>query len=191
MMDPAVGPFIKVMRGIDLKPPQIAYISNVTGEWITDEQATDPAYWGASDLRCSFTKACGRSRTSSRRFCSKSVRAGRSELWRDPWRAKGRADRSIVAAHAAAKGAGEVKTLLRAGAELWLAGVPIEWGRRYQGERRRKRPLPTYPFARQRYWAIEDPTAGAGASRGNRGSPGGSGRRCRRGPAPAPVEATI
>ena len=46
MMDPAVGPFVELMRTIELKPPQIAYISNVTGEWITDEQATDPVYWG-------------------------------------------------------------------------------------------------------------------------------------------------
>jgi acyl transferase domain-containing protein/acyl carrier protein len=58
-------------------------------------------------------------------------------------------------AHSAARGVGEVKALLRAGAELWLAGVPIDWDRRYEGERRLKRPLPTYPFARQRYWAIE------------------------------------
>ena len=29
-----------------LSPPQLPYISNVTGAWITDEQATDPAYWG-------------------------------------------------------------------------------------------------------------------------------------------------
>ena len=46
MMEPAVGPFIEVMRGIELKPPQLPYISNVTGEWITDEQATNPTYWG-------------------------------------------------------------------------------------------------------------------------------------------------
>lgn len=26
-------------------PPQIPYLSNVTGTWITDAQATDPHYW--------------------------------------------------------------------------------------------------------------------------------------------------
>ena len=30
---------------LTLHPPQIPYISNVTGTWITAEQATDPAYW--------------------------------------------------------------------------------------------------------------------------------------------------
>ena len=73
-------------------------------------------------------------------------------------------------AHSAARGVGEVKTLLRAGAALWLAGVSIDWGRRYEGERRLKRPLPTYPFARQRYWAIDpDPPAVAPAASGGVG----------------------
>ena len=59
MMEPAVGPFIEVMRGIQLKPPQLPYISNVTGEWITDEQATNPTYWGTTCAqRCCSTKAC-------------------------------------------------------------------------------------------------------------------------------------
>ena len=31
-------------------PPQLPYISNVTGQWITAEQATDPAYY-ATHLR--------------------------------------------------------------------------------------------------------------------------------------------
>ena len=46
MMDAAVGPFVEVMRRITLSPPQLPYVSNVTGAWITDEQATDPVYWG-------------------------------------------------------------------------------------------------------------------------------------------------
>ncbi len=32
-------------RQVTLRPPRIPYISNVTGTWITPEQATDPAYW--------------------------------------------------------------------------------------------------------------------------------------------------
>ena len=30
--------------------------------------------------------------------------------------------------------------------------MPIDWSGRYQGERRIKRVLPTYPFERKRYW---------------------------------------
>jgi acyl transferase domain-containing protein len=28
-----------------LEPPQIPFISNVTAAWISNEEATDPAYW--------------------------------------------------------------------------------------------------------------------------------------------------
>jgi acyl transferase domain-containing protein/acyl carrier protein len=157
MMDAAVGPFFEVMRSIELKPPQMAYISNVTGEWVTDEQATDPAYWG-EQLRAPVQFHKGLS-TIHDQVSTVLLEVG-------PGRALGNLAQSLVGqatgnviqsslAHSAARGAGEVKTFLRAGAELWLAGVPIDWDRRYEGERRLKRPLPTYPFARQRYWAID------------------------------------
>ena len=45
--------------------------------------------------------------------------------------------------------------LLTALGRLWLAGIDVEWGSLSAGERRRRVPLPTYPFERQRYW-IED-----------------------------------
>lgn len=180
MMDPAIGPFVEVMRSIDLKPPQIAYISNVTGEWITDEQATDPAYWG-EHLRAAVQFHKGLS----------SIQDQVSTVFLEvgPGRALGTLVRSLVSeadtviqsslAHASARGVGEVRTLLRAGVELWLAGVPIDWSCRYDGERRLKRPLPTYPFERQRYWAVgQDRPAVTGqpaANAARQGSAGGQG----------------
>ncbi len=45
-----------------------------------------------------------------------------------------------------------LEALLRALGELWLAGAPVDWRAFYAGERRRRVPLPTYPFERRRYW---------------------------------------
>ena len=192
MMEPAIGPFVKVMRSIALKPPQIPYISNVTGDWITDEQATDPAYWGLH-LRSAVQFYKGLS-TIQNQFATVLLEVG-------PSRALGTLARTLVSEgtggsvqsslpHAAAKGAGELKSFLRAAAELWLAGVPIEWERRYHGERRRKRPLPTYPFARQRYWALEDPTPAAAPTAATAARPAGAvGVGGAQPAAPAPVEA--
>src|SRR5205085_10390178 len=45
MLEPLQEPLRELVRGITLHAPQIPYISNVTGTWITAEQATDPAYW--------------------------------------------------------------------------------------------------------------------------------------------------
>ncbi len=37
-------------------------------------------------------------------------------------------------------------------ARLWVAGVVIDWSRLHTGRPVRRRPLPTYPFERERYW---------------------------------------
>ncbi|MGW0737579.1 FkbM family methyltransferase [Streptomyces sp. NPDC002851] len=45
MMEPLTERVTELARTLTLNPPRIPYISNVTGRTITDEQATDPAYW--------------------------------------------------------------------------------------------------------------------------------------------------
>ncbi|HYW14428.1 MAG TPA: type I polyketide synthase, partial [Longimicrobium sp.] len=46
MMDPIVARFEDVVRTVEMHRPELAYLSNVTGTWITEEQARDPGYWG-------------------------------------------------------------------------------------------------------------------------------------------------
>ena len=45
MMDPILDAFRDELEKIDFNSPQIPYVSNVTGKWITEEEATDPDYW--------------------------------------------------------------------------------------------------------------------------------------------------
>jgi acyl transferase domain-containing protein len=42
--------------------------------------------------------------------------------------------------------------LLTSLARFWLAGGKIDWEQFYANEQRRRIPLPTYPFERQRYY---------------------------------------
>ena len=53
--------------------------------------------------------------------------------------------------------------LVEAVGQLWAAGVAIDWPAFHAGERRRRVPLPTYPFERRRYW-IEPAGAAAAAA---------------------------
>ncbi|AUX22495.1 peptide synthetase [Sorangium cellulosum] len=66
--------------------------------------------------------------------------------------AAGGAGRRIVSALPAPSAPGEERTdmasLLGAVAELWCAGVDVDWAAFSRGERRRRVPLPTYPFER-------------------------------------------
>ncbi len=45
MLEPIEAEYISFLKTIALKPPEIPYISNVTGTWITAAQTTDPYYW--------------------------------------------------------------------------------------------------------------------------------------------------
>ena len=45
MMEPILDKFRERVQQTSLKSPQIPYISNLTGDWIREEQAIDPDYW--------------------------------------------------------------------------------------------------------------------------------------------------
>lgn len=57
--------------------------------------------------------------------------------------------------------------LLSALGRLWLAGVAPDWSAVHQGARRRV-PLPTYPFERQRHWVDPPASAPTGSGEGGR-----------------------
>ena len=59
---------------------------------------------------------------------------------------------SLPAPDAAGSGDSVLRHLIDALGRLWLAGVPIDWHRFHAGARRRRLPLPTYPFERRSYW---------------------------------------
>ena len=46
MMDPMIDSYLDELRKITFKPIEIPYISNVTGDWIENEEVLSPKYWG-------------------------------------------------------------------------------------------------------------------------------------------------
>ena len=44
-LQPICAPFLADLRTVRFREPAIRYLSNVTGDWITPQQATDPEYW--------------------------------------------------------------------------------------------------------------------------------------------------
>src|SRR5438477_1086362 len=45
MMDPTLEPFRQKLRAVKLAPPRLPFVSNLSGTWITDAEATDAGYW--------------------------------------------------------------------------------------------------------------------------------------------------
>src|SRR3954469_10330209 len=50
MMEPAMQPLTDFVSKLNRRPPQVPWVSNVTGKLITAEEAVSPAYW-AKHLR--------------------------------------------------------------------------------------------------------------------------------------------
>jgi len=44
-MEPILDEFTDYLNNVSLNPPKIPFVSNVSGTWITKNEATDPKYW--------------------------------------------------------------------------------------------------------------------------------------------------
>ena len=175
MMQPVVEPFVAVVARHALRPPTLPFISNVTGTWITPQQATDPAYWG-QHLRGAVRFADG-IRTLAREPGRLMIEVGPGETLKTlALQSLGApADDGVLSSlpHPLDKQPAD-SYLRRALARAWLAGAPVRWSSLYFRRKPRRIPLPTYPFESRRFWveplarsAAEVPTNAKGsASRG-------------------------
>ncbi|MEU3495725.1 beta-ketoacyl synthase N-terminal-like domain-containing protein [Kitasatospora cineracea] len=150
VLDPVLESFATALDGVTLHRPHTPYVTNVTGDWITDDQAVDRRHWIAHTRR-------------TVRFAD-----GVARLWqRDapllvevgPGQVLGTLAQTVLDDPAAVA----VTTMRHARAErpdgqvlaetlgrLWSAGVPVDLAGWEGGGRRVS--LPAYPFERRRHW---------------------------------------
>ena len=159
--------FLRLFDPLILRAPGSAYVSNLTGSWISSELATDPEYW--------FRHTCGtvrfldgvRTLHAGSGAALQEVGPGRelAGFARLQLRADGIDDATVLASVGQED---DTETdsvwLAEAMGRLWLAGIDVRWDRYYEHEQRRRIALPTYPFALA---PVLDRT-GLGARRGSR-----------------------
>ncbi|WP_373564355.1 type I polyketide synthase [Myxococcus sp. CA039A] len=155
MMDPILAPFTERVRRVKLSAPQLPYLSNVTGTWVTAAEATDPAYW-ARHLRQPVRFAAGLSLLRPAQVLLE-VGPGRtlSTFAAQPG-ALPQAPTTMTSLRHPDTRQPDTAVLLGALGQLWLSGVDVDWEAFHGGERRLRVPLPTYPFERKRYWVSPD-----------------------------------
>ncbi|MEV5508421.1 type I polyketide synthase [Streptomyces orinoci] len=161
LLDPVLPEFAAAVAKVTLNAPRIPYVSNLTGTWITAEQATDPDYWvrhmrgtvrfadglatlAAFDGGDPVLLECGPGRTLA------GYAAGRAGTPAD----------ALTSMRHAKSELPDQQVLLAAVGGLWAHGVR---DRAADAGRGRRVPLPGYPFARTRHWIdrAARPTAAA------------------------------
>ncbi|HEU0012877.1 MAG TPA: beta-ketoacyl synthase N-terminal-like domain-containing protein [Longimicrobium sp.] len=169
MMDDAVRPIAQLVGAMRLSAPRIRMASNVTGTWITPEQATDPRYWARHTREpvrfdhgiAEVLGGAGRVllEVGPGQTLSTFVRQRGGEAAQVP---------IVPSVRYPYDRTPDASFLLGALGALWRAGVTPDWQAFHDGERLRRVPLPTYPWERQRYW-VDRPAPGAASPAVTRG----------------------
>ena len=170
MMEPVLSPFRVVFERIKLSAPLRRYVSNLTGTWITPEQATSPEYY-VSHLRNAVLFADGvATLAADPSLALLEVGPGtalsalaRLTLGRDG------ALRVFSSLPHPREQRAQGEALMLAAARLWTAGVTLNFEAMHQQEQLRRVPLPSYPFDRQRHW-VDAPTRTESAASGDAAS---------------------
>ncbi|SCL28072.1 Acyl transferase domain-containing protein [Micromonospora pallida] len=159
MMDPILGEFTALMATVALRKPTVPFLSNVTGTWITDAQATDPAYWAAHLRQPVRFGACVATLLAEGTWSL--VECGPGKQLANLARmqvAKGAPEQRALTPLGSLPGptedTGDLATFLATAGALWCTGVGVRLDR---DPAARRVPLPTYPFERKRYWIDADP----------------------------------
>ncbi len=159
MMDPVLAVFAERVRAVRPAAPRLRWLSNLSGSWIRPEEAEDPWYW-ARHLRGTvrFSAAVQELlQVPGRLFLEVGPGQTLTRLVRRH-RAGERVPPAVPSLPHPRDAQGDLQVLTGALGRLWEAGAAVDWSAFHQSERRRRVSLPTYPFARRRYW-IDPPQA--------------------------------
>ena len=156
MMQPAAEGLARLAAGVRLRPPQVPMVSNVTGTWLTDQEATDPGYWTRHLLgTVRFAEGVGELLREPGRVLLE-VGPGQTLSTFVRQRPGGAGEEAPAAVIPSIRYAYDRRpdqaVLMEALGRVWLAGVTPDWSAFRGDERRRRVRLPTYPWEKQRYW---------------------------------------
>ncbi len=156
-MDPVLDALRQTVARFELRPPKTRFISNVTGDWITEGQATSPVYWTEQVRRTvHFREGIARLADDGPRVFLE-VGPGRAlqPLVRETLGENASAV-VISTLPALQSNHSQDEALLESLGRLWLAGVECNWDAVHRDDPPRRLHLPTYPFQRRSFSITRD-----------------------------------
>lgn len=158
MLAPIAEPFREEVRKVRLSAPAIPYTSNVTGTWITPEQATSADYWVAHALQTARFDDALRAMWKHKDPMLLEIGPGRTLgmlAMQHPGRKEGGEPLALATIRPSYENLSDTEFLLQAIGRLWAQGADLRWAAMPGGGR--KVPLPTYPFERKLHWLPQEP----------------------------------
>jgi acyl transferase domain-containing protein/thioesterase domain-containing protein/acyl carrier protein len=157
LMEPILKDFRAALEQIELKPSKIPFMSNLTGNWIKNEEVITPDYW-VDHLRYTvkFSRGLQTMVTEGYQVFIE-IGPGRTLSQLARMHIKELSDVCIQNTLPPLQATVlDQEHFLRAILQLWVFGVRIEWKNFYQYEKRSRVPLETYPFEKNVYWVTGD-----------------------------------
>jgi malonyl CoA-acyl carrier protein transacylase/NADP-dependent 3-hydroxy acid dehydrogenase YdfG/acyl carrier protein len=162
LIEPMLDQFSTVVSSLDLGEPKLPVISNLSGEVLTPEQATDPAYWVSHARQpVRFADAV---ETLKERGATTYLELGPDAVLT----AMAAATLDVKAAliPTLREGREEPRAIALSLAAAHASGAKLDWATYFKGTGAKAVPLPTYPFQRKRYWLSASAGAGDPAAMG-------------------------
>lgn len=150
MMEPLVAPFTEIAARLKAREPKIPWVSTCTGEWMTGETLSDAAYW-ARQLR-QPVRFLDATNTVAAAGYTVLLEAGPGQALTQLARQNLNGATVLPSLPASPDDAVGLPVLQASLGRLWALGGTPDWGAYFGEERRRRVPLPTYPFERKKYW---------------------------------------
>ncbi len=171
LMEPMLDDFEAIVRQVEFHAPRLPLVSNVTGQFLAEGQGTEARYWrqhirSAVQFEASLQTLAAQGYRVFLEIGPNSVLSGMGKRCLP--------DGELKWLTSLQKGKADWETLLGSLGELYVQGAPIDWTGFDQDYARRRIPLPTYPFERQRYWI--ELAKGSRSSLGTGANPNASGR---------------
>ena len=163
MMVPIFDEFVNEVKKIKLKPPQIPYTSNLTGNWISENEATNPVYWAKHATHVArFSDALQKAWKLDNNILLEVGPGNTLSVLAMQHPDSKKADNPVTVSslRPVYDNQSDIYYLLNSVGKLWLSGVEIDWNKLYEDERPKRIPLPTYPFQKENYWIEEKPIKG-------------------------------
>ncbi|MGA9284681.1 MAG: SDR family NAD(P)-dependent oxidoreductase [Solirubrobacteraceae bacterium] len=158
-MDGMLDEFRALTGELTFDAPSIPIVSNLTGDVVDAERICSPDYW-VDHVRQTVRFADGVDRLHRqgvRSFLELGPGGALSAACRE---CLADSESQVAAAAVLRAGRGEIETLHRGLAELWVNGAEVDWPRLFAGSGAGRVDLPSYAFQRERYW-LEDSRARA------------------------------